>query len=235
MYLQMHDDWTSEPNYPGFTTDEFASVGKTPMPLKKVYALNGTCSVVLPSALLKSTGQGWLQALKDAIGQYNQIAQGKKKTPQEQVDAAKFTQYGGTKSQMADASAAIAVISKWAALGTAVYALIATIANTIINNKAMSWYNANKFGVQDLCAMNAQQVADQLNAIDLTYANLLEQRSQMTIGNILGRSNISVEIAALSQYRLVYQQHLDSLTGKKADLGKIAAIVGIIAAARNFF
>lgn len=233
MYLQMHDNWTSEPNYPGFTTDEFASVGKTPMPLKKVYALNGTCSVILPSALLKTTGQGWLQALKDAIGQYNMIAQGKKDTPQEQVDKSKFAQSG--QKSMGNASSAINVVTKWVALGTAVYALIATTANTIINNKSMSWYNANKFGVQNLCAMNAQQVADQLNAIDLTYANLLEQRSQMTIGNVVGRANVSVEIAALSQYRLVYQQHLDSLTGKKADLGKIATIVGIIAAARNFF
>lgn len=233
MYLQMHDNWTSEPNYPGFTTDEFASVGKKPMPLKKVYALNGTCSVVLPSALLKTTGQGWLQALKDVIGQYNMIAQGKKDTPQEQVDKSKFAQSG--QKSMGNASSAINIVTKWVALGTAVYALIATTANTIINNKAMSWYNANKFGVQDLCAMNAQQVADQLNAIDLTYANLLEQRSQMTIGNVVGRANVSVEIAALSQYRLVYQQQLDSLTGKKADLGKIAAIVGIIAAARNFF
>lgn len=233
MYLQMHDDWTSEPNYPGFTTDEFASVGKKPMPLKKVYALNGTCSVVLPSALLKTTGQGWLQALKDAIGQYDKIAKGKKDTPQEQVDKSKFGQTG--QKSMGNAASAINVVTKWAAFGTAVYALIATTANTIINNKAMTWYNANKFGVQDLCAMNAQQVADQLNAIDLTYANLLEQRSQMTLGNVIGRANVSVEIAALSQYRLVYQQHLDSLTGKKADLGKIAAIVGIVAAARNFF
>jgi hypothetical protein len=77
MYLQLHDDWTTD-NFPGFTTDKFAMVGKKPMPLKKVYALSGTCAVNLPSDLLKTTGQGWVDAIKNVQNQYKAIAEGKK-------------------------------------------------------------------------------------------------------------------------------------------------------------
>jgi hypothetical protein len=231
MYLQLHDDWTTD-NFPGFTTDKFAMVGKKPMPLKKVYALSGTCAVNLPSDLLKTTGQGWVDALKDVQKQYKAIAEGKKDTPEEQVTKSKFNQ--PSSKSMANAGSAITIATKWIAVGTAVYAALTSIAYAIINNKSIGWYNDNKFDVQNLCAMNAQQVANELNNIDLTYADLVTRRSQMSYFDIQ-RVPVTIEIAALSQYRLVYQKQLDALTGKKADLGKIATIVGLIAAARGLF
>ena len=224
MYLQLHGD------LPPLNYAENPYKGAAPLPVYSAGypALGQSCAVNLPNDLLKKNAKSFKDSVKALETTYNAIRQGKKK----------IKINDGT---MAVDPATVAVVvqgGKWVMknwekitqLFGAVQTLFFSLSAGGINNKTMNRYNANAFGVQMLCQMNARQILAKIDDIDAQINSVTTQLQSTPRLNVARRITLGIDLASLTQFRLVYQKQLDSMGGARtAGVGGlgIAAAIGL--------
>lgn len=221
MFLQLHGD------LPPLNYAENPYKGAAPLPIYSAGypALGGICAVSLPQDLLRDA-RGFKDSLKALEKTYKDISGGKKKIKVKD-------------SQMAADPGTIAVVvqgGKWViknfdkilALGGALRNLYLSLSVSAINNKTMNRYNANAFGVQNLCAMNTRQILASIDSIDAQINNTLTQIESTPRLNVIRRATLTGELASLTQFRLVFQKQLEAMGG---GTGVMTGGVGLVAAA----
>lgn len=224
MYLQLHGD------LPPLDYAENPYKGAAPLPVYSAGypALGQSCAVNLPNDLLKKSAKSFKDSVKELEKTYDAIRTGKKKIK---------VNDGTMAVDPATAGVVIVQGGKWVVknwekirnLFGAVQTLFFSISAGAINNKSMSRYNANAFGVQNLCQMNARQILAQIEDIDAEINSVTTQLQSTSRLNVIKRTNLGIDLASLTQFRLAYQRQLDSLGGVRTAGGGlgIAAALGL--------
>jgi hypothetical protein len=224
MYLQLHGD------LPPLDYAENPYKGAAPLPVYSAGypALGQSCAVNLPNDLLKKSAKSFKDSVKELEKTYDAIRTGKKKIK---------VNDGTMAVDPATAGVVIVQGGKWVVknwekirnLFGAVQTLFFTLSAGAINNKSMNRYNANAFGVQTLCQMNARQILAQIEDIDAQINSVTTQLESTSRLNVLKRTNLGIDLASLTQFRLAYQRQLDSLGGVRTAGGGlgIAAALGL--------
>jgi len=160
--------------------------------------------IILPDALYKTSPGGFVDALKKLKKLYEDFQDGKKPTPA--VVAARAAtaampsggvQYSSPIQPMNGIGATIALIT---AAIPYIVSILGTISATLVNNTITNKYNQNAYNVQ------------QLNNMSIADLNLQIQRLDMDIAASGGILKI-INLMALSQFRMVYQQRFDRISG----------------------
>ena len=159
--------------------------------------------IILPDALYKTSTGGFVDALKKLKKLYQDFQDGKKPTPA--VVAAKAAtaampsggvQPASTIQPMNGVGAVIALLS---AAIPFIVSIIGTISATLVNNNITNKYSQNAYNVQ------------QLNNMSIAELNLQIQRLDQDIAASGGILKI-INLMALSQFRMVYQQRFDRIS-----------------------
>ena len=223
MYLQLHGD------LPPLNYAENPYKGAAPLPVYSAEypALGQSCAVNLPNDLLKKNAKSFKDSVKALETTYNAIRQGKKK----------IKINDGTMAVDPSTVAVVVQGGKWVMknwekitqLFGAVQTLFFSLSAGGINNKTMNRYNANAFGVQMLCQMNARQILAKIDDIDAQINSVTTQLQSTSRLNVARRINLGIDLASLTQFRLAYQKQLDSMGGVTAAGGGlgIAAAIGL--------
>lgn len=224
MYLQLHGD------LPPLDYAENPYKGAAPLPVYSAGypALGQSCAVNLPNDLLKKSAKSFKDSVKALEKTYDDIRKGKKK----------IKVNDGTMSvDPATAGTLVVQGGKWVVknwekitqLFGAVQTLFFSLSAGAINNKTMSRYNANAFGVQMLCQMNSRQILQKIDEIDGEINSVTTQLQSTSRLNVARRINLGIDLASLTQFRLAYQKQLDSMGGVTAAGGGlgIAAAIGL--------
>lgn len=154
--------------------------------------------LVLPQSLFLPTGQMFTRAIQQVLELYRDFQAGRRKAPEDITANVQAQEYWAGQGMAAVNFAAII------AFGQNILNLILGGSQAInavqVNVRINGMYNANRYNVQQLLTMNAVQIANQIRQIDrdleLAFANGDRQ-----------------EAAALSQFRLIYQQRFDQVGG----------------------
>ena len=226
MYLQLHGD------LPPLNYAENPYKGAAPLPIYSAGypALGQSCAVNLPNDLLKKNAKSFKDSVKALETTYNAIRQGKKK----------IKINDGTMAVDPSTVAVVVQGGKWVMknwekitqLFGAVQTLFFSLSAGGINNKTMNRYNANAFGVQMLCQMNARQILAKIDDIDAQINSVTTQLQSTPRLNVARRITLGIDLASLTQFRLAYQKQLDSMggvggvTAAGSGLG-IAAAIGL--------
>jgi hypothetical protein len=226
MYLQLHGD------LPPLNYAENPYKGAAPLPVYSAGypALGQSCAVNLPNDLLKKNAKSFKDSVKALEKTYNDIRTGKKK----------IKINDGTMAVDPATVAAVVQGGKWVVknwekirnLFGAVQTLFFSLSAGAINNKTMSRYNANAFGVQMLCQMNSRQILAKIDDIDGEINSVTTQLQSVGRLNVSRRISLGIDLASLTQFRLAYQKQLDSMggvggvTAAGSGLG-IAAAIGL--------
>lgn len=215
MFLQLHDNGDGEYNLPPLNQSEnpFAP-GAAPIQYESdvVPALGQAGTIDLPNALLIPTARGWLQAVEEAKGLYNKINAGLIKNPAEesenpptrrqrrnQPQPTASTSSSGT--TFAGVGAVIGVIVANApAIVSVIQNLFFSFRASVVNDRVMQLYNINAYNVQNLNVMTRFELSQQIANLDADIATAYQSRNR-------------INSAALSQFRLVYQQRWNQLGG----------------------
>lgn len=160
--------------------------------------------IILPDALYKTSPVGFVDALKKLKKLYEDFQDGKKPTPAVVAarNAAAQMPSGGvqpasTIQPMNGIGATIALLSQAIPY---IVSILGTISATLVNNTITNKYNQNAYNVQ------------QLNNMSIAELNLQIQRLDMDIAASGGILKI-INLMALSQFRMVYQQRFDRISG----------------------
>jgi len=160
--------------------------------------------IILPDALYKTNAGGFVDALKKLKKLYEDFQDGKKPTPA--VVAARAAtaampttgvQRASTIQPMNGVGAVIALLSQAIPF---IVSIIGTISATLVNNNITNKYSQNAYNVQ------------QLNNMNVSELNLQIQRLDQDIAASGGIFKI-INLMALSQFRIVYQQRFDQVSG----------------------
>jgi hypothetical protein len=159
--------------------------------------------IILPDALYKTSTGGFVDALKKLKKLYEDFQDGKKPTPAV-VAARAFTaakpttgvQRASTIQPMNGVGAVIAWLSQAIPF---IVSILGTISATLVNNTITNKYNQNAYNVQ------------QLNNMSIADLNLQIQRLDQDIAASGGILKI-INLMALSQFRMVYQQRFDRIS-----------------------
>jgi len=177
--------------------------GATPYSYDAMYLGQGQ-DIILPDALYKTSTAGFVDALKKLKKLYEDFQDGKKPTPA--VVAARNisaqmpsggVQRASTIQPMNGIGATIALLSQAIPF---IVTILGTISATLVNNTITNKYNQNAYNVQALNTMNLSQLNLQIQRLDQDIA---------LSGGILKIINLM----ALSQFRIVYQQRFDRISG----------------------
>ena len=196
MYLQL-----AGPTPLDTALDPFAPGAKT-YSYDKFYLGEGQ-DIILPDALYKTSTGGFVDALKKLKKLYQDFQDGKKPTPA--VVAAKAATAAMPSSGVQRASpiqpmngigATIALLS---AAIPFIVSIIGTISATLVNNNITNKYSQNAYNVQQLNNMSIAELNLQIHRLDQDIA---------ASGGILKIINLM----ALSQFRMVYQQRFDRIS-----------------------
>ena len=159
--------------------------------------------IILPDALYKTSPGGFVNALKKLKKLYQDFQDGKKPTPAVVAARAAAAQMpsGGVQpaspiQPMNGISATIALLS---AAIPFIVSIIGTISATLVNNNITNKYSQNAYNVQ------------QLNNMSIAELNLQIQRLDQDIAASGGILKI-INLMALSQFRMVYQQRFDRIS-----------------------
>jgi len=177
--------------------------GATPYSYDKFYLGEGQ-DIILPDALYKTSPGGFVDALKKLKKLYEDFQDGKKPTPA--VVAARAATAampsGGVQraSPIQPMNGIGAVIALLTAAIPFIVSILGTISATLVNNTITNKYNQNAYNVQ------------QLNNMSIADLNLQIQRLDMDIAASGGILKI-INLMALSQFRIVYQQRFDRISG----------------------
>jgi len=160
--------------------------------------------IILPDALYKTSPGGFVDALKKLKKLYEDFQDGKKPTPAVVAARAATAQMpsGGVQpaSTIQPMNGIGAVIALLTAAIPYILSIIGTISATLVNNTITNKYNQNAYNVQ---ALNNMSIAE---------LNLQIQRLDMDIAASGGILKI-INLMALSQFRMVYQQRFDRISG----------------------
>ena len=177
--------------------------GATPYKYKNYYLGEGQ-DIILPDALYKTSPGGFVDALKKLKKLYEDFQDGKKPTPAVVAARAATAQMpsGGVQpaspiQPMNGIGATIALLSQAIPF---IVSILGTISATLVNNTITNKYNQNAYNVQALNNMNVSEL------------NLHIQRLDMDIAASGGILKI-INLMALSQFRMVYQQRFDRISG----------------------
>jgi len=159
--------------------------------------------IILPDALYKTSPGGFVDALKKLKKLYEDFQDGKKPTPAvvaaRAATAAKPTtgvQRASTIQPMNGVGAVIALLSQAIPF---IVSILGTISATLVNNNITNKYSQNAYNVQ------------QLNNMSIADLNLQIQRLDQDIAASGGILKI-INLMALSQFRMVYQQRFDRIS-----------------------
>ena len=207
MYLQLHGD------LPPLDYAENPYKGAAPLPVYSAGypALGQSCAVNLPNDLLKKNAKSFKDSVKALEKTYNDIRQGKKKIKINDGTMAVDPATVGVVVQGGKW-----VIKNWEKIRNlfgAVQTLFFSLSAGGINNKTMNRYNANAFGVQMLCQMNARQILAKIDDIDAQINSVTTQLQSTPRLNVARRITLGIDLASLTQFRLAYQKQLDSMGG----------------------
>ena len=160
--------------------------------------------IILPDALYKTSPGGFVDALKKLKKLYQDFQDGKKPTPAVVAARAATAQMPSSGVQPASTIQPMNGMSATIALLTAaipyIVSILGTISATLVNNTITNKYNQNAYNVQ---ALNNMSIAE---------LNLQIQRLDMDIAASGGILKI-INLMALSQFRIVYQQRFDRISG----------------------
>jgi hypothetical protein len=207
MYLQLHGD------LPPLDYAENPYKGAAPLPVYSAGypALGQSCAVNLPNDLLKKNAKSFKDSVKELEKTYDAIRQGKKKIKINDGTMAVDPATVGVVVQGGKW-----VIKNWEKIRNlfgAVQTLFFSLSAGGINNKTMNRYNANAFGVQMLCQMNARQILAKIDDIDAQINSVTTQLQSTPRLNVARRITLGIDLASLTQFRLAYQKQLDSMGG----------------------
>jgi hypothetical protein len=207
MYLQLHGD------LPPLNYAENPYKGAAPLPVYSAGypALGQSCAVNLPNDLLKKNAKSFKDSVKELEKTYDAIRQGKKKIKINDGTMAVDPATVGVVVQGGKW-----VIKNWEKIRNlfgAVQTLFFSLSAGGINNKTMNRYNANAFGVQMLCQMNARQILAKIDDIDAQINSVTTQLQSTPRLNVARRITLGIDLASLTQFRLAYQKQLDSMGG----------------------
>jgi hypothetical protein len=197
MYLQLaghtplHN--AENPLAPGAATYEY----------DKFY-LGQSQDIILPDALYKTSPGGFVDNLKKLKKLYEDFQNGKKPTPAVVTARAATAQMPTSGVQPASPIQPMNGIGATIALLTQaipyIISILGTLSATLVNNSITNKYNQNAYNVQGLNTMNLSQLNLQIQRLDQDIA---------ASGGILKIINLM----ALSQFRMVYQQRFDRISG----------------------
>ena len=160
--------------------------------------------IILPDALYKTSTGGFVDALKKLKKLYEDFQDGKKPTPAVVAarNAAAAMPSGGVQpaSTIQPMNGIGATIALLTAAIPYIVSILGTISATLVNNTITNKYNQNAYNVQ------------QLNRMNIAELNLQIQRLDMDIAASGGVTKI-INLMALSQFRMVYQQRFDRISG----------------------
>lgn len=196
MYLQLAGpsplDTAENPLAPGAKTYEY----------DKFYLGQGQ-DIILPDALYKTSAGGFVDALNKLKKLYQDFQDGKKPTPANVAARAATAQMPSGGVQPASTIQPLNGIGATIALLTQaipyIVSILGTISATLVNNSITNKYNQNAYNVQGLNNMNIAQLNLQIQRLDMDIA-------------ATNRFNV-IQLMALSQFRMVYQQRFDQISG----------------------
>ena len=184
------------------TAENPMAPGATPYSYNSFYLGEGQ-DIILPDALYKTSTGGFVDALSKLKKLYQDFQDGKKPTPA--VVAARAAtaampttgvQRASTIQPMNGVGAVIALLSQAIPF---IVSIIGTISATLVNNNITNKYSQNAYNVQQLNNMNVSELNLQIQRLDQDIA---------ASGGILKIINLM----ALSQFRIVYQQRFDRIS-----------------------
>ena len=185
------------------TAENPLAPGATPYKYKNYYLGEGQ-DIILPDALYKTSPGGFVDALKKLKKLYEDFQDGKKPTPAVVAARAATAQMPSSGVQPASTIQPMNGIGATIALLTAaipyIVSIIGTLSATLVNNTITNKYNQNAYNVQALNNMNVSELNLQIQRLDMDIA---------ASGGILKIINLM----ALSQFRMVYQQRFDRISG----------------------
>ena len=177
--------------------------GATPYSYDAMYLGQGQ-DIILPDALYKTSPGGFVDALKKLKKLYEDFQDGKKPTPAVVAARAATAQMPSSGVQRASPIQPLNGVGAVIALLTQaipfIVSIISTISATFVNATITNKYNQNAYNVQ---ALNNMSIAE---------LNLQIQRLDMDIAASGGIWKI-INLMALSQFRMVYQQRFDRISG----------------------
>lgn len=199
MYLQLAGpqplDTAENPLAPGAPLEKYSS-----------FYLGQSNDIPLPDALYKTTPGGFVDALKSLKQLYQDFSQGKKADPAKVAarvaSLAPQRPTRGVQRQlrgMGDPITLAAAAKLLSAAIPAIQAVLGTISSTLVNNRLTNLYQQNAYNVQNLNRMNVRELSLQIQNLDQAIA-------------ATPRLNF-VQVMALGQLRLVYQQRFDMISG----------------------
>lgn len=177
-------------------------------PLEKYSAfyLGQSNDIPLPDALYKTTPGGFTDALKTLKKLYQDFASGKKPEPAKvAARAASLAPQRPTRGVqrqlrgMGDPITLAAAAKLLSAAIPAIQAVLGTVSATLVNNRLTNLYQQNAYNVQNLNRMNVRELSLQIQNLDQAIATT-------------PRLNF-VQVMALGQLRIVYQQRFDMISG----------------------
>jgi len=199
MYLQLAGpqplDTAENPLAPGAPLENYSA-----------FYLGASNDIPLPDALYKSTPGGFTSALQTLKQLYQDFASGRKADPAvvatRQANLAPKRPTTGVQRQLPGMGDPITFMAAAKLIGAAIpaiQAVLGTISATLVNNKLTNLYQQNVFNVQNLNRMNVRELSLQIQQLDQAISGT--PRLQF------------VQLMALSQMRLVYQQRFDMISG----------------------
>jgi hypothetical protein len=186
------------------TAENPLAPGATPYSYDSFYLGEGQ-DIILPDALYKTSPGGFVDALSKLKKLYQDFQDGKKPTPA--VVAARAATAAMPTSGVQRASTIqpmngvtfAAVISLLTQAIPYIVSILGSFTATIVNNSITNKYQQNAYNVQGLNTMNVSQLNLQIQKLDQDIANV-------------NRFNF-IQLMALSQFRIVYQQRFDRISG----------------------
>lgn len=202
MYLQLAGpqplDTAENPLAPGAPLEKYSA-----------FYLGQSNDIPLPDALYKTSPGGFTDALKTLKQLYQDFASGKKPEPAKVAARAATAMRPTTGVQrsspirpmrgMGDPITLAAAAKLLSAAIPAIQAVLGTISATLVNNRLTNLYQQNAYNVQNLNRMNVRELSLQIQKLDQAIATT----PQINF----------VQVMALGQLRLVYQQRFDMISG----------------------
>lgn len=199
MYLQLAGpqplDTAENPLAPGAPLEKYSA-----------FYLGQSNDIPLPDALYKTSPGGFTDALKTLKQLYLDFASGKKTEPAKvaarAASLAPKRPTTGVQRQlrgMGDPITLAAAAKLLSAAIPAIQAVLGTVSATLVNNRLTNLYQQNAYNVQNLNRMNVRELSLQIQNLDQAIATT-------------PRLNF-VQVMALGQLRLVYQQRFDMISG----------------------
>ena len=186
------------------TAENPLAPGATPYSYDSFYLGEGQ-DIILPDALYKTSPGGFVDALSKLKKLYQDFQDNKKPTPA--VVAARAATAAMPTSGVQRASTIqsmngvtfAAVISLLTQAIPYIVSILGSFTATVVNNSITNKYQQNAYNVQGLNTMNVSQLNLQIQKLDQDIANV-------------NRFNF-IQLMALSQFRIVYQQRFDRISG----------------------